>query len=210
MSLRLYAFWKSSASWRVRIGLHLKQQPFELVPVNLAAGADQHTAEHAASNPMRQVPVLEVSPGCYLSQSMAILAWLDKTFPEPRLFPEDPLWLARALQLAETVNSGIQPFQNRSTVLRLEAHGIPSAPWVTEAIVAGLQGLEGAARETAGEWLVGDALSIAEVFLIPQLFSARGYGVDLSPYPTLLRIEEKCAVLPAFIAARPEVQPDAL
>jgi len=206
--MKLYAFYKSSASWRVRIGLNLKSVPYEVVPVNLAEGVDQHSPEHTARNGMRQVPVLEVEHGVYLSQSMAILAWLDRVYPEPRLFPDDPIALARALQLAETVNSGIQPFQNRTTVQRLEGAGVAPAPWIKERIVAGLNGLEAAARETAGRWLVGDALSIAEVFVIPQLFSARGYEVDVSTYPTLARIEHQLADHPAFLQARPEAQPD--
>jgi maleylpyruvate isomerase len=225
--MKLYAYWRSSASWRVRIGLHWKGIPFELCPVNLlAGGGEQFQPAHRARNPMATVPVLEWSePGPAgaaapatrrLSQSMAILEYLEETRPLPPLLPRDPLRRAQARMLAEHVNSGIQPLQNLSVLLRIREL-VPARPggktsdalWAQEWIARLLGRLEEAAVPLAGRYLLGDEVTLPDLFLVPQLYHARRFEVDPAAFPTLARVEAALAALPAFAAAHAERQPDA-
>jgi maleylpyruvate isomerase len=207
----LYDYWRSSSAWRVRIALHWKAIPFERRVVNLIRdGGEQHSPAFRALNPLGQVPVLVPDGGARpLTQSMAILSYLEQQFPAPPLLPTDPWLRARTLQLAEMVNAGIQPFQNSGTLARVKAFGGDATAWAAEFNARGLAALEAASQETEGTFLVGDAPTFADVYLIPQLHSARRWSVDLAPFPTLLRIEASCASLPAFAAAHPDVQSDA-
>ena len=212
MTLRLYTYWRSSSAWRVRIALALKGLGHELVPVNLGA-QEQFQGAHLARNPMGQVPVLEVVEGgrtLRLPQSMAILEWLDETHPAPPLLPADAAGRARVRALAELVNSGIQPMQN-AIVLRTLKQRWPGyeKEWAAGFIARGLEALEPLTAAGAGRFSHGDAPGLADCYLVPQLYNARRYGVDVSPYPTLRRIEEACGALPAFQAAHPDLQPDA-
>lgn len=209
----LYGYWRSSASWRVRIGLNLKGVPYRTQPVHLVNhGGEQRSEAHAARNPLKQVPVLEAHTGSgpiQLTQSIAILAWLDAVLPDPPLIPADPVLRARAFQLAEVVNSGIQPLQNLSLLQALEAMGQDKLAWGRTVIGSGLDALEQLAAPVAGRFLVGDAVSLADLCLIPQLYNARRFGVALDAMPTLLRVEEACNAIPAFAEAHPSRQPDA-
>lgn len=208
--MKLYGYWRSSASWRVRIALHWKGVPFESLPVHLVRdGGEQHRPEFAAINPMEQVPVLVTDEGVQLTQSLAILLWLEARFPNPALLPADPLARAHAWSLAEVVNSGIQPLQNLRVLQQVKAAGLDSDAWARDVIARGLTAMEQLARDTAGTYLVGDAVSVADVCLAPQLYNARRFAVPLDAYPTLLRAEAAAAVLPAFAEAIPERQPDA-
>jgi maleylpyruvate isomerase len=205
--VRLYNYWRSSASWRVRIALHYKSVPFEYRAVHL--GGEQHEPEYRGVNPLSQVPVLELD-GQRISQSMAILEYLEERFPDPPLLPADRWRRARARMLAEIVNSGIQPFQNTSVALHVkETLGGDEQAFARHFIARGLLALEQGASETAGPFLIGEQPSFADVCLVPQLFGARRFGVDLGAVPTLLAAERACEALPAFAAARPERQPDA-
>ena len=140
---------------------------------------------------------------------MAILEYLEETHPEPPLLPAEPVGRARARQLAEMVNSGIQPLQNLAVLKALSGFGVDSKAWAASWIARGLAALEAEAARGAGHYLVGDALSFADVCLIPQLYNARRFGVDLERYPTLRRVEETCLALEAFQRAHPDAQPDA-
>jgi len=211
VSYRLYSFWRSSSSWRVRIGLGLKAIPFECVPVNLTAG-EQFSDAHRARNAAGQVPVLEVVEGgrvLRLAQSMAILHWLDERHPSPPLLPGDPGGRAAVRALAELVNSGIQPLQN-AVVLGMLKEKEPGfeKTWVRHWISTGLAALERTAAPLAGRFLYGDAPGLADCYLVPQLYSARRFGVALEPFPTLERVDEACAALPAFQSAHADHQPD--
>jgi maleylpyruvate isomerase len=206
--LRLYAYWRSSASWRVRIGLALKGLDVEIVPVNLLDGAQRGSA-HRARNPMGQVPVLELDDGTLLMQSLAILEYIDEVFPGPRLLPEEPLARSRARELAEIVNAGVQPLQNLRVLGAVDALGGDRADWARDFIHAGLVALEARAQVTAGDFLVGDAPSIADLCLVPQLYNARRFRLPLDPFPKLRDVEARCEALPAFQAAHPSRQPDA-
>jgi maleylpyruvate isomerase len=210
--LLLYSYFRSSSAWRVRIALALKGVPFELVPVHLArGGGEQHSPSFAARNALEQVPVLEVSDAngdFVLTQSIAILEYLEERFPEPPLLPKEPELRARVRQMAEIVNSGIQPFQNLGFQKILKAAGADPAPIVNSHITRGLAALEGIAKTTAGRFLVRDGVTFADTVLVPQLSAARRFGVDVEKFPTLLRVEAECVALPAFQAADPNAQPD--
>lgn len=212
MNLRLYGYWRSSSSWRVRIGLALKDLSYEYVALDLLE-QEQFREEHRARNPMGQVPVLEASDGgrvVRLVQSMAILEWLEERHPSPPLLPPDAPGRARVRALAELVNSGIQPMQN-AVVLRTLKRRLPGyeQEWAASFIARGLEALEPLTAAGAGRFSHGDAPGLADCYLVPQLYNARRYGVDVSPFPTLRRIEEACGALPAFQAAHPDRQPDA-
>ena len=210
--MKLYNYWRSSASWRVRIALHHKGQAFEYVPVQIVE-RQQNEAAFAEKNPMQQVPTLELDDGgttLYLAQSIAILEYLEERFPTPALLPNSRAARARVRQLAECVNAGIQPFQNLPVLGYIkETLGGDSTAFARRWNARGLEAIEVIAKASAGRFLVGDAPSIADVCLIPQLYSARRFGVELASYPTLLRIEASCTELPSFAAAHPDRQPDA-
>ncbi len=211
MKLTFFGYWRSSCSWRVRIALAMKQVPHTFTAVNLLAG-EQHAPAWGEKNPTSQVPLFEIEEHGEtrrLGQSMAMLDWLDARFPTPRLLPQDPWARAKALQLAEIVNSSIQPLQNLIILARIDALGGERTKWAADFNRRGLAALERDAAQTAGRFLVGDEVTVADLCLVPQLYSARRYGVDVSAYPRLGRIEAACAELPAFQAAHADRQPDA-
>jgi len=206
-----YDYWRSSSAWRVRLALHIKGIAFERRPVNLLTG-ENHGPAFRAINPMGQVPVLVIDDGAprVLTESQAIIGYLEQLHPTPALFPSEPWKAARARQLAETIVSGIQPYQNVAFQLLIGKSGVPDPRVVSRQLIhRGLAALEAAARETAGTFLIGGAPTIADICLIPQLYGSRRLQVDLGAYPTLLRVEEACAGLPAFRAAHAETQSDA-
>lgn len=213
--MRLYGYWRSSASWRVRIALNLKGVAYEYVPVNLVAdGGQQKSDAYRALNPMAQVPTLAFEEGGAtrtLTQSVAIVEYLEERFPTPALLPSDPYLRARTRALVEVVNAGIQPLQNLEPqrYVREELKG-DAAAFTKHFIGRGMLALEALARDTAGRYLVGDAVTLADLCLVPQMFAARRFGVDPATLPTLARVEAACNELAAFQAARPERQPDAV
>jgi len=186
--MKLYSYWRSSSAWRVRIALAHKALPHELVPVNLLRGEQQQPVFRAL-NAMTQVPVLEVDEDgrlFRLTQSSAIMEYLEERFPERPLLPADRAGRARAREMMQIVNSGMQPFQNLSLQ----------------------RALERIASESAGRFLVRDGVTLADIFLVPQLFSARRFGIDLEPFPTLRRVDAECSMLAEFQSAHPNAQPD--
>ncbi|HEX4475759.1 MAG TPA: maleylacetoacetate isomerase [Polyangiaceae bacterium] len=212
--MRLYGFWRSSATWRVRIALAHKGLAYEYTPVHLTRdGGEQHRPEFRALNPMRHVPVLEVDDAGRvhrLAESMAILEFLEEMHPSPPLLPEDRWMRARARQLALLIVSGIQPLQNTKVQNWVrETLGADEKAWVKHWITLGFDALEELTKETARTFSVGDRVSIADVCLVPQCHMAARVGVDVSRYPTLHAIERACAELPAFVAAHADRQADA-
>jgi maleylpyruvate isomerase len=206
--MKLYNYWRSSSSYRVRIALHLKELPFEYMVVNLLTD-EQKTPEHRARSPLGTVPVLELDDGRRLTESLAIIQYLDEVKDTPPLLPRDPYLRARARMLAELVNAGIQPLQNMAVGKYVKELGGDDKAWTRHWIARGLAGLEAAVQDTAGRFSVGDEVSLADCTLVPQLTHARRFQVDLAGCPTLLRIEAACLDLPGFQRAAPEVQPDA-
>lgn len=211
--IKLYNYFRSSASYRVRIALHLKGLPFEYIPVHLVNnGGEQFKAEYKSLNPMGEVPTL-IHNGQALAQSMAIIDYLDSLKLFPRMFPSEPYNRARVLQFCEIFNSGIQPFQNLNVHAYLEKQlGVSEEKkmqWTKHYISRGLAAAEAFVEKTAGTFCFGGEVSAAECFLIPQLFASRRFQVPVEEYPTLLRIEAACLKIDAFKKAHPQAQIDA-
>lgn len=210
----LYCYWRSTSSWRVRIALELKGIAYDYRAVHLLKdGGQQNTPEYQAKNPARTVPLLELEEGGTtrrIAQSMAIIAFLDERYPTPPLLPQDPFARAQARQIAELVNSGIQPMQNLAVLQHVKRvlQGDDKA-WAKHWVGRGLAMLETLVAQSAGRYCVGDAVTLADVYLAPQLYSARRFGVDVAGYPTLLRVETALSALPAFQKAHADRQPDA-
>jgi maleylpyruvate isomerase len=213
--MRLYSYWRSSCSYRVRIALGLKSADYEYEAVDISLESNaQHTAEYEAINSARMVPVLELdeSPGSpRLTQSVAIIEYLDERFPEPALFPRDALGRARVREAVEVVNSSIQPLQNLAVVkaVRRAAPDVTVSAWSERWVVPGLATLERLAQRNLGTFSVGEQVTAADVFLVPQLYAARRFDIDVSAFPHLTRIEASCLLIDAFRRAHPDRQPDA-
>ena len=211
--MKLYNYWRSSSSYRVRIALAHKALPYEYVAVQLPSG-EQYQSAHKSRNPWASVPVLEVDHGgrtCFIPQSVAIVEYIEERWPVQPLFPSSPIERAAVRALVETINSGIQPFHNLSTLdyVKDTLGGSPKA-WAEHFIIRGLEAVEQLAKRTARRFLVGDVFSWADCCLVPQLYAARRFAsFGSSDFPLLSRIEEACLSLSAVAAARPEVQPDA-
>ena len=207
--IRLHDYWRSSAAYRVRIALNLKGLSYEQVSVNIAPGADEQMSEDYKSvNPQMRVPTLEAD-GVRAGQSMAIIEWLEETYREPPLLPSDPDSRLQARSFADTIACDIHPLNNLSVLATLRrdfgADDAAVTRWYHDWIRRGFSALESfAASRAAGTFLFGDAPSIAEVTLIPQIANARRFKMDLSAFPTLVEIDAACLALEAFRKASPE------
>lgn len=212
--MKLYGYWRSSATWRVRIALNFKELGYEYVPIHLSRnGGEQHSDTFKQLNPMKHVPVLTISRDGrthHVAESLAIIELLEELVPEPALLPSEPFARARVRQLALLISSGIQPLINTKVRAWLdnELHTDANA-WCKHWLTLGLDALEALLPESAGKFAVGDQPSLADVCLVPQLFMARVMKVELAAYPRILAIEAACAQLPAFQRAEPHFQPDA-
>ena len=212
--MKLYGYWRSSSTYRVRIVLGLKQLDYEYVPIHLVKqGGEQNHPSFEKVNAMRQVPVLEVEDQQFgrqtISQSVAIIEYLEETRPKPSLLPAEPLKRAQVRELVEIVNSGIQPLQSLRVIRGLAAFSAESKAWAKDILTRGLHALESRLSQTAGQHAVGDELTLADVFLIPQLYNARCFEINLAPFQTIRKVELASLYLPAFRMAHPEKQPDA-
>lgn len=211
MSLTLHGYWRSGAAWRVRIALALKGLAYEQVPHDLRTGAQGH-ADYRALNPQGLVPALDIG-GAVLMQSLAMIEWLEETFPTPALLPDDALGRARVRAMAQVIACDIHPLNNlrvlQSLRADLDADKAAVAAWIARWIGAGFAALEGLIGQHGGDFAHGDAPGLVECCLVPQVYSARRFGVDLTAYPRIVGIDARCAALPAFRQAAPERQPDA-
>jgi maleylacetoacetate isomerase len=213
MDVTLYQFWRSSASWRVRWALAIKGIPFTSVPIDILHG-EQLVEEHRARNPMAHVPALWID-GHTLAESVAILEYLEETRPDRPLYPEDPWGRARVRQVVELVNSGVQPLQNVVVIRRHSSDPGAQKEWIQffneRALGAAEALLDAIAKEIpqANGFAVGGALSAADVFLVPQIATARRYGVDTARFPRLTAAFAAAMATPHAEGALPEKQPGA-
>ncbi|CAB3645862.1 maleylacetoacetate isomerase [Achromobacter pestifer] len=209
--MQLHSFFNSSTSYRVRIALALKGLPYEYLPVNLRK-QEQRATDYVAKNPSAGVPLL-VDGDTQLSQSLAIIDYLDATHPEPRLIPAETLARARVLELSDAISCDIHPVNNMR-ILRylqdvLRASDEQKNAWYQHWIKEGLTAVEELlARHGHGPYCFGDAPSLADCCLVPQVANAQRMGCDLSTYPRILRVYEYCNAQPAFQQAAPSRQPD--
>jgi maleylpyruvate isomerase len=213
--MKLYTFFRSSASYRVRIALNLKALTYEQVPIHLRhGGGEQFAASYKTINPQALVPALE-DGGRILIQSLAIMEYLEERYPKPPLLPADPADRALVRSMALVIACEIHPIQNLRVLVYLKNNLKQSDDdlnlWARHWIDLGLSALEQivVSSPKRGKFCFGDTPTLADICLVPQLANARRFGCDLSAYPTLLRIETACNALPAFAGAAPEKQPDA-
>lgn len=212
--ITLYTYFRSSAAYRVRIALNLKGIDYQAVPVHLVKGGGQHrSADYLALNPQGLVPALAVD-GQVLTQSLAIMEYLDETHPYPALLPADPLGRARVRAIAQAIACDIHPINNLRVLQYLGGTlGLDQAAkdgWYRHWVEAGLQAVEAmlAGDRRTGAFCHGDQPGLADCCLVPQVFNARRFNCDMSALPTIVSITEKCEKLPAFNQAAPAQQPD--
>ncbi|WDS35623.1 maleylacetoacetate isomerase [Pseudoxanthomonas sp.] len=213
--LQLYSYWRSSAAYRVRIGLNLKRLRYALKPVHLVRdGGQQHHDAYVQLNPQHLLPTL-LHGGRVMRQSLAILEYLDESWPEHPLLPATGRDRARVRALSQLVAMDIHPLNNLR-VLRFfeEEWSVPPVErdaWVRHWIAEGFQAMETLLADdpATGTYCHGEVPGMADCCLVPQVYNARRFGVDMAAYPTIARVEQACLQLPAFARASPEQQPDA-
>lgn len=208
--LVLHGYWRSGTSYRTRIALNLKGLEYEQVGVDLRTGA-QRSEAYLALNPQGLAPALEAD-GRVLTQSPAILEWLEERWPEPPLLPRDPGDRAEVRAMAAIVACDIHPLNNLRVLKAIRGLGADEAAvsaWIGRWIGAGFDALETLIARRGDGWCFGDAPTLADCCLVPQIYSARRFEVDMAPWPRISAIEARAADHPAFAAAHPDLQPDA-
>jgi maleylpyruvate isomerase len=209
--MKLHGYFRSSAAYRVRIALNLKGLRAEHLSHHLRKG-EQRAPAYLAINPQGLVPTLEDDTGTVITQSLAIIEWLEETHPEPALLPKDPLRRAKVRAFALAVACEIHPVQNLKVLTRLRELGLPEdkvTGWAGWANREGLMACEKLIAKEGGPFCFGAAPTMADLCLVPQLANARRFGVDVNAYPRLLQAEVAAKAMPAFGDAAPDKQPDA-
>lgn len=207
----LHGYWRSGAAYRTRIALNLKDLDYDQAPHDLRVGAHKDAA-YLAMNPQGMVPALEVD-GAILIQSPAILEWLEETHPSPALLPADPIDRATVRAMAAIVGCDIHPLNNlrvaKALMEQFGADGTGVAAWAARWMAPGFEALEALVGRHGAGFCFGDAPTLADCYLIPQIYSARRFAVSMEAYPRLMAVDAAAAAHPAFIAAHPDNQPDA-
>jgi maleylacetoacetate isomerase len=211
--MKLYTYWRSSAAWRVRIALALKGVGYEAVPVSLIAnGGQQHSEAYAVINAQHLVPTLILDDGTKLTQSLAIIDWLESAYPAPALLPENPIGRAKVLAASHLIAMDIHPINNlrvmKSLTDQFGADADAKTKWMQHWMAIGFDALEGMIEPSP--FAFGSQPTLADLCLIPQLYNARRWGMDLSPWQRLIAVEKSCLALTAFTSTAPEAQPDAI
>lgn len=209
--MKLYSYWRSTTSYRVRAALNLKGLAYETVPVDLVAG-DQCASDYASINPGKGVPTLVLADGATLTQSMAILEYLDAVHPVPRLIPMAPLERASVMAVAHTVALDIHPVNNLRVTdqlkTRLKATAEQTSDWMCHWIHEGFASVE-AQLPDSDTFAFGDTPNVADICITAQTYNARRWGVDLAAFPNITHIERLCRTIAAIVDAHPDNQPDA-
>jgi len=209
--MKLHGYFRSSASYRVRIALNLKGLSAQHLPHHLRKG-EQRAPDYLRLNPQGLVPTLEDDTGAVLTQSLAIIEWLEETHPEPPLLPKDPLRRAKIRAFAQVLGCDTHPVQNLKVLARLRQLGLPEeqvTDWAAWANREGLAACESLLADEPGPFCFGATPTLADICLVPQLGNARRFGVDVAAYPRLLQAEVAAKAMKAFADAAPERQIDA-
>jgi len=211
--LKLFTYWRSTAAYRVRIGLAWKGIAVEHVPVHLVRdGGEQHGAAYRGVNPNRTVPALVLADGRVITQSLAILDYLEETIPEPPLLPAEPADRAMVRAASQLIACDVHPVNNLRVGAYLKRELVHDqddvVAWMRHWMNEGLTSFQALIAET-GPYCFGGDVTMADLCLVPQLYNARRWGLDVGSLGRLVEIETNCLALPAFDTARPEAQPDA-
>ena len=211
--MKLYGYWRSSAAYRVRIALHLKALEFESIAVHLVKnGGEQHSGDYVALNPTHLVPTLVDGP-LTLNQSLAIIDYIEAKYPNTPLYPVSIEDKAQVQALALDIACEIHPVNNlrvqQYLVKELGVSEPDKLAWSHHWMAKGFAALEQKLTTTSGQYCFGDQVSVADICLVPQVYNANRFNLDMTPYPLICAIVERCNQLPAFIKAMPENQPDA-
>lgn len=211
--MQFYGYFRSSASFRVRIALYLKNLPHDFKSIHLRKG-DQFQAGYTKLNPQEQVPTIVTDKGDVLVQSPAILEWLEETHPAPPLLPKDPVERARVRAMAMVSGCDIHPIDNLRVLTYLQKALQVSEgqfeDWFNHWIALGFRGLEAmlAGHPKTGAYCHGDTPTLADIYLVPQVFNSLRFKLPMAPYPTIKRVFDHCMKHPAFDKAQPKNQPD--
>ena len=210
--MKLFSYFRSSAAYRVRIALNLKSVPCEMISIHLVKdGGRNRSPEYRAINPQMRVPALALPSGEVLTQSLAIINYLDKRHPEPPLLPGDPLHRAKVEAFAQTIACDIHPLNNigplRYLKQKLGQEQSAIDAWYHHWVLEGFEALEQMIRP--GPYCFGAEVTLADICLVPQVYNARRLKVPLDAFPKIVSVDAECMKLPAFDKARPENQPDA-
>lgn len=213
--LKLYSYWRSTAAYRVRIALNLKRLSYQTIPVHLVKdGGEQHKPEYREKNPQGLVPLLDDN-GQLLSQSMAICEYLDETHEGPKLLPDEPFLKAQVRSLCQAIACDVHPINNLRILQYLKGElGISDEAkntWYQHWIQQGFSAIEKQLSENVtGDFAFGDEPTLADAFIVAQVYNARRFEIPLNDYPRIVAIEQHCLTLDAFKDAQPESQPDAV
>ncbi|MEP5761261.1 MAG: maleylacetoacetate isomerase [Litoreibacter sp.] len=209
--MKLYSYWRSTTSYRIRAALNLKGIAYDTVPVDLVAG-DQQIDDYVDLNPGKGVPTLVLDDGTVLTQSMAILDYIDATWPDPQLIPADPLQRAKVMAVADTIALDVHPVNNLRLIGQLKSRfgATPeqATDWMRHWMKEGFAAIE-ALLPKSDVFAFGDTPNIADICITAQVYNARRWGVDLNNFPHITRIEQLCLNQQAFADAHPDNQPDA-
>ena len=210
MKVKLYSYFRSSCSYRVRIALYFKNIPFIYQPIHLVkSGGEQNQDDFKKINPFSQIPCLEHNDKI-LFQSLPILLYLEDLYPQPALLPQDPFLKSEILSVCEVINSFTQPLQNLRVLQFLEKNfKADKKKWSHHWIQKGFISLESFLKTKSKQFCFGNDLTLADLFLIPQIYNAKRFELDMKDFPTLSQIEKNCLNLESFQKALPENQPDA-
>lgn len=209
--MKLYSYFRSSASYRVRIALNIKNVPYDIVPVHLVKG-DQKSDDYKAKNPSGLIPALELDNGTVIGQSMAILDFLENEYPNTPLLPKDHSDRAIVLSMCHIIACDTHPLNNLR-VLNYLTHELTitdeqKQDWYTHWITVNFTALEALLKTHSGQYCFGNHITMADICLVPQVYNANRFKVDLTAFPNILKIVENCNQLEAFIQAQPQNQPD--